>query len=203
MTPKDFATSMTFLSQAYDKEFSKEKLAVWYEFFKDDSDSDLTQAIMRLIPKSKFLPAIAELKAEIASMNSHELQLKPEEEWDKVQRAIHRYGIYNAEEAEKSLDPYTRSVVKHMGGIRQLCLLPEDDWPRKNFMNLWSEMKEAGVNVRVMDEKVLTVNELSLLAAEKVPLIETHETGSSFDEQLAIIQRRYHEHSGLPSNGPE
>lgn len=209
MTPQEFTKSMVYLGQAYGKEFGEEQTGVWYSFFSKEEPEVFQTAIVRLIPKCKFMPSIAEIKEEIAELTAPDLRLKPEEEWDKVQRAIRRYGVYNAEEAEKSLDPYTRSVVKHMGGFKAICLMPDDDWPRKNFMSLWKEMKEAGVNVRVIEESLLTADELLHLSMVKtIPKIienkdpeeEPEKAGrSSFDEALEKIRRMYNDKRGRDS----
>lgn len=206
MTTQEFAMAMAFLGQAYGKEFAEEQVTVWYSFFGKEDPDAFQAAITRLIPKCRFMPSIAEIKEEIAELKHPELRLKPEEEWDKITRAIHRYGIYNADEAEKSLDPYTRMVLGHMGGFRKLCMMEDDDWPRKNFMSLWKEMKEAGVNVRVIEEPLLTTDELlhlsmirtdSLLIEKKEPEPEEEHRGkSAFDDALAKIRRMYYEKEG-------
>ena len=206
MRPDEFAKNMTYMLQAYGKEMGEEQMTVWFNFFETEDEESFRKAIVRMIPRCKFMPSIAEIKEEIANIKNPELQLKPEEEWDKITRAIHKYGIYNAEEAEKSLDPYTRMVLKHMGGFRKLCMMEDDDWPRKNFLSLWKEMREAGVNVRVIEEPLLTTEELlhlsmvrtdSLLIEKKDPEAEEEHRGkSAFDDALARIRKMYYEKEG-------
>lgn len=159
MSPQDFAKGMNFLGQAYNKEFDRNQLNVWYTFFESETIDDFKAAIVRLISKSKFLPSIAEIKAEINTLQHKFLQLSADEEWHNVQKAIGRYGYYNSEEAEKSLDPFTAKVVRNMGGFRAICMADDNEWTRKNFMRLWENMQDRRQTALQYDPKYLTVQE--------------------------------------------
>ena len=165
MTPTEFAKSMIFLGQAYDKEFKKDQLNVWYSFFEHEEDTDFRKAIARLVVKSKFLPSIADLKEEIARLKNDFLQLDPNEEWAKVEKAIGKYGMYNAGEAENSFEPFTALVVHHMGGFRKICLSEDGDWTRKNFLRLWNDLKDAKKNPLLYRESYMTLPELMQMSA--------------------------------------
>lgn len=167
MTPQEFAKAMTFLGLAYDKEFSKDQLNVWYTFFSDDTDANFRKAVTRLVSKSKFLPSIAEIKSEIAGITNPELLLDPNREWANVEEAIHRYGFYNSEEAVASLDPFTAQVVRNMGGFRKICMSEDGDWTRKNFLRVWEEMKDGNKSALVLNENVMTLPELQRMAELK------------------------------------
>lgn len=174
MTPQEFAKAMTFLGLAYDKEFSKDQLNVWYTFFSNDTDANFRKAVTRLVSKSKFLPSIAEIKSEIAGITNPELLLDPNREWANVEGAIHRYGFYNSEEAVASLDPFTAQVVKNMGGFRKICMSEDGDWTRKNFLRVWEEMKDGNKSALVLNENVMTLPELQRMAelkAEEMKLL--------------------------------
>lgn len=174
MTPQEFAKAMTFLGLAYDKEFSKDQLNVWYTFFSNDTDANFRKAVTRLVSKSKFLPSIAEIKSEIAGITNPELLLDPNREWANVEEAIHRYGFYNSEEAVASLDPFTAQVVRNMGGFRKICMSEDGDWTRKNFLRVWEDMKDGNKSALVLNENVMTLPELQRMAelkAEEMKLL--------------------------------
>ena len=163
MTAQDFAKAMAFLGQAYNKEFDKNQLNVWYMFFRDESKEDFKAAIMRIIAKSKFLPSIAEIREEIKLIQTPFLQLSADDEWHEVQKAIGKYGYYNAEEAEKSFDPITAKAVRNMGGFRKICMSEDNDWTRKNFLRLWEDIKDKQESVLLPDTMYLTASEKQLL----------------------------------------
>ena len=167
MTPQEFAKSMTFLGLAYNKEFTKDQLNVWYSFFTDEEDQDFRKAITRLITKEKFMPSIADIKKEIAEIKHPSLQLKPDEAWAKVDKAISKYGYYNADEAEASFDPFTAYVVRHMGGFRKICMSEDGDWTRKNFMRLFEDMSETKRELHLFSEPQMTLPELQRMAEIK------------------------------------
>lgn len=160
MTPQEFAKNMTIMGIAYNKEFTQEQVEIWYKFFKDTDDRDFRKAVSRLIETSKFIPSIAEIKQEIAQLNTPALQLNAESEWMKVQKLIGKYGFYNAEAAVKEMDPFTARVVNHMGGFKNLCLSEEGEWQRKNFIKLFEDMAETTTRVAIYSEPQMTIAEI-------------------------------------------
>lgn len=69
MKSEIFMKGIDKLELAYNQKFNKEKLEMWWEKLKDINDNDYLEAIEQLIPKNKFLPNIAEIKAEISNKN--------------------------------------------------------------------------------------------------------------------------------------
>lgn len=182
MTPQEFTKSMTVLGLAYNKEFTQEQVEVWYRFFKDTDDKDFRKALSRIIETSKFIPSIAEIKQEIAALKTPVLQLSPEEEWTKVERMIGKYGYYNAEEAEKEMDPFTARVVKRMGGFRSICQSTEGEWQRKNFVKLFNEMSDTATKVTIYSEPQMTIAEIKEHALLQNPFHNMIEHNYDFDE---------------------
>lgn len=175
MSPQDFAKVMNFLGQAYNKEFDRNQLNVWYTFFESETIEDFKAAITRLISKNKFIPSIAEIKEEINTLHHSFLQLTADDEWHKVQKAIGKYGFYNSTEAEASLDPFTAKVVRNMGGFRAICMAEDNEWTRKNFMRLWDDMQDRRKTTLQYDPKYLTTQEKLQLEDQQRPLLTNHE----------------------------
>lgn len=142
---------MAFLGVAYNKEFSQEQIGVWYNFFADTKLEDFKNAIKRYISKSKYLPSIAEIKSELATLNVKELQLNAESEWELVLQAVRRWGRLDNVAFEK----ITQDTIKAIG-IRRLEMIETNQVPfiKKEFIEVWND-KRDGI------EKVYTQNMLT------------------------------------------
>jgi hypothetical protein len=151
MNIEEFAKAMAFLGVAYNKEFSQEQIGVWYNFFADTKLEDFKNAIKRYISKSKYLPSIAEIKSELATLNVKELQLNAESEWELVLQAVRRWGRLDNVAFEK----ITQDTIKAIG-IRRLEMIETNQVPfiKKEFIEIWND-KRDGI------EKVYTQNMLT------------------------------------------
>ena len=160
MTKEEFVKAMTYLGIAYNKEFDETQLSVWYDFFKRENYEDFKNAIKRIISKNQYLPSISELKQELAYIRTPLLQLKADEEWDKVKQAIRKYGFYRADEAMKSFNPLTAQVVRSLGGFENICQSTDGDWIRKNFIEIFETKMNNTEEIEKLNEPQLTLSEL-------------------------------------------
>jgi hypothetical protein len=160
MTKEEFVKAMTYLGIAYNKEFDEKQLSVWYDFFKKENYQDFKNAIKRIASKNQYLPSIAELKQELVYIKTPLLQLKADEEWDKVKNAIRKYAFYRADEAMKSFNPLTANVVRALGGFEQICQNTDGDWLRKNFIEIFNTKMENTEEIEMLNEPQLTLSEL-------------------------------------------
>lgn len=151
MNIEEFTKAMTFLGVAYNKEFSQEQIGVWYNFFADTKLEDFKNAIKRYISKSKYLPSIAEIKSELATLNVKELQLNAESEWELVLQAVRRWERLDNVAFEK----ITQDTIKAIG-IHRLEMIETSQVPfiKKEFIEIWND-KRDGI------EKVYTQNMLT------------------------------------------
>lgn len=166
MTKEQFLKGITFLTIAYNKEFTEEQVSVWYEFFKDEDYEAFRKAVKRIIPLKQFMPSIAELKQEIATISNPVLQLNVDEEWDNVLKAIRRYGSYRQDEAMQSLKPYTANIVRQVGYMR-ICQSENIQWERKEFIELFNMNKDRDTTALMLSEPTMTLGELTRIAALK------------------------------------
>ena len=172
MNKEQFVKGLKYLGVAYNKEFTEEQATVWFDFFKDTDYEVFRQAVKRIIPKSKYLPSIAELKEEIAVLNNPMLQLDVDEEWNSVIQAIRRYGYYNSIEAFESMKPETREIVKTIGWYR-LCMSENIEFERRTFKELFNNKQVSAKKIGVINEPQLTLGELTKLAeAKNINLLE-------------------------------
>lgn len=166
MNKEQFIKGFKYLGIAYNKEFTEEQAIVWYDFFKDTDYDLFRQAIKRIIPQKQFMPSIAEIKHEIALIRNPALQLDANEEWGKVIDAVRRFGNYRVDEAMKNLNPYTASIVRQIGFVK-ICLSENNNWERKQFLEIFNSKKESDMTAMLLTEPVLTVNELKRMAQIK------------------------------------
>ena len=161
MKQEEFLQAMVILGTIYNKEFTEEQVAVWYEFFKDTNIKDLTTAIKRLGNTKKFLPSIAEIKEEIAYITTEELQLDVDVEWNNVLMAIRKYGADRGIEALESLKDYTADVVRKIGWYR-LCMSENIHSERRAFKEIFGyekeklkQIKQVGIEALPFEDKYL------------------------------------------------
>lgn len=166
MNKEQFTKGITFLTIAYNKEFTEEQVGVWYEFFKDEDYDNFRNAVKRIIPKKQFMPSIAELKQEIALISNPVLQLNADQEWEEVLKAVRKYGSYRQVEAMESLKPYTSSIVRQIGYLR-ICSSENIQWERREFMELFNMNKERDTAALMLGKPQMTLGELTRIAEIK------------------------------------
>ena len=142
MNKEKFLKIMTYMGIAYNKEFTKEQLEVWYSFFKEYTDEELNNAVKKIINTEKYLPSIAQVKEEIAKMKVVGIP-EAEEEWQEVLKAVSRYGSYRQDEALASLKPYTAKIVGYIG-YQRICMAESDEqiWNKKEFISEYDALKD-------------------------------------------------------------
>ena len=64
MNSQQFLKAMIYLGTAYNKEYDKAFIQIWYEYFKNIDYSLFMKGIKRFVAKSKYPPTIAELLSE-------------------------------------------------------------------------------------------------------------------------------------------
>lgn len=165
MKPEEFTKAITFLTMIYDKEFTQEKTAVWYEFFKDTKLDIFKQALKRLSVKNKYLPSIAEIKQEIALINNPNLQINADDEWEQVLKLIREYGYYKHEKAMAQMKPLTANAVRQLGWYK-LCSSDNIVWLKKEFIEIINNKKDNIESLEMLLEPTMTLAELTAKAKE-------------------------------------
>lgn len=166
MNKEQFTKGITYLAIAYNKELTQEQIGVWYDFFKDEDFETFRQAVKRIIPQKQFMPSIAELKSEIATLKNPILQLNADEEWNEVLKAVRRWGSYREEEALNSLKPYTKHIAR-MVGYTRICMSKDIQWERKEFIELFNNSQDRDEMALMLNEPQMTLAELSRIARLK------------------------------------
>ena len=142
MNKEKFLKIMTYMGIAYNKEFTKEQLEVWYSFLKDYNYEELNNAVKNLINTEKYLPSIAQVKEEIAKTKLNDIP-EAEDEWQEVLKSVSRYGSYRQEEAINSLKSYTAKIVGYIG-YQRICMADSEEqiWNKKEFISEYNGLKD-------------------------------------------------------------
>lgn len=145
MDKEKFVKGMTFLGIAYNKEFSKEEIEVWYSMLKDNTIEDFSNAIQELVKTEERLPSIATITKQISKNKTVGLP-DAEDEWLEVKKAISRYGYYREQEALNSLKPYTAKIVKYVG-FQRICMATQEEqtWNKKEFIGEYNALKDKTI----------------------------------------------------------
>ena len=106
MTKEEFKDSISYLGIAYNKEFTKKELQLYYDFLKDYNDETLVKAIKNIIKKSKFLPKINEL---IDECNNCKQNIKYEVVEFMLKSGYFKKGDYEELDFEQELRNYEKT----------------------------------------------------------------------------------------------
>ena len=140
MNKLEFAKVVTVLKTAYPKNDMLETDAqktVWYECLKDLDAKVAQAAAQRIICRCKWFPTVAEIREEAMALTNPVKDWG--DGWQQVIDAIRFYGMYQEEEALKSLDDMTRQCVKRLGW-KQLCISENIMADRANFRMVFEEI---------------------------------------------------------------
>lgn len=145
MSKEEFLEGMTFLGIAYNKEFTKEEIEVWYSMLGGYSKKDFSDSIKRLIKTLKRLPTIADITEDITNNKVNNLS-SAEEEWQNVLNAVRMYGSYREQEALESLKPYTAKITKYIGYYR-ICTSTQEEqvWNKKEFISEYNSLVDKDI----------------------------------------------------------
>ena len=162
MNKEQFIKGLKYLGIAYNKEFNEEQASVWYDFFRDTDYESFRQAVKRIIPKSKYMPSIAELRGEVVKITNPVLQLNVDDEWEKVIKAIRVHGTYITGEEFEKFEPITAKVVKTIGW-RKMCMSENIEFERKTFYDMFNGYQKRNEEASIMNVNMLTQGERLML----------------------------------------
>lgn len=162
MKKEEFIKGLKYLGIAYNKEFNEEQAAVWYDFFKETDYESFRQAVKRIIPRSKYMPSIAEIKQEVAKITNPVLQLNVDEEWAKVINTIRVHGTYITKEEFDKFEPTTAKIIKTIGW-RRMCMSENIEFERKTFYEMFNSCQKRNEEASIMNTNMLTQNERLML----------------------------------------
>lgn len=162
MTKEEFLEGITLLGVAYDREFTKEQIEVWYSMLGGYTKEQLRNAIKELIKTETYLPTIAHITKQIAKNETQGLA-SGEEEWESVIRTIHKFGSYRQQEALEYMKPYTAYIV-NLIGYQNICMSSDNTWNKKEFIAEYEQLKDREQELLMTGN----TNELKMLTNTKL-----------------------------------
>lgn len=140
MSLEDFTLLFNYLTQAYNKEPEETQLLIWYDFMKHYDKETVKNAFIKCVDREKFFPAIATVKEIIVTETNPLVNLKADEEWEKVRQVASSIGRYREDEAMASLEPITRNIVRRIG-YQDIC--NADEFTRNNLRSAFIKSFES------------------------------------------------------------
>lgn len=118
----------------------REAVNVWYKLLEDIDFTVANVAIQKYMLTQKFPPTIADIREMAATVENGDKPLWSDG-WDKVLRAVKKYGSYRPVEAMESLDDITREAVKRLGYI-ELCKSENIMADRAQFRMIFEQLAD-------------------------------------------------------------
>lgn len=126
---------------------------LWLEILSDIPFEVAKAAIIKVLATAKFWPAVAEIREAAAQFTNPNI-LSPAEAWALAEEANDRYGYYRSEEGMKSLPPLVQTVVKSLGGFREVCASEQPAVTRGQFMRMYEQYASREREMAVLPESV-------------------------------------------------
>lgn len=155
---KQFLVLLKGLKAVYTKDNflpDEDSVKIWYSLLKDIPYDVLNVAIQKYILTAIYPPTIAELRR-LSSEIVQGQQPDWGESWEKVQKAVRRYGMYRPEEAMQSMDEITRKCVERIG-FKNICLSENISVERANFRMIYENLVEREKQDAQIPKKIKTL----------------------------------------------
>lgn len=141
MTKKEFGKIAMALKTYYPRESllpNDEALELWYRQLCDLQYGVAEAALNKWVATSKWSPTVADLRK-----NAIEIKLGNQQDWgegwERVLKAIRKYGTYDGKRALEELDEISRECVKRLGWYN-LCMSEHMTTDRANFRMIYEEL---------------------------------------------------------------
>ena len=165
MNKKEFAVFASALRTYYPKEQilpNEQSMTLWYNQLNDIPYELAEVALNKWVALEKWSPTIADIR----KMSNEIVNVKARdwgEAWEQVEKAIHHYGVYNAEKALESFDDLTRQAVKRLG-FNNLCMSETPQVERANFRMIYEQLAERKTKDDQIPERLKQlINQMPLM----------------------------------------
>ncbi len=205
MDKQQFATIAIGIKSAYPASKILEdgaSMDFWYMMLKDIPYEVAENAVMEHICTSVYPPNIAEIR-KLCMERCRQPVLSFDDAWGVVQKAMSMYGSWRTEEAYRTMDALTLSVVKNIGWTR-MCQSENPVADRANFREAYEAKAQKLQSSNCLPEFVaqnkalLKERYIPAIEEKGAPEIEQKESDQDVrdgltDEQLADRARRFDE----------
>ena len=118
-------------------------IKVWTNDFRNVEKGLFNKAIENLRNTKTYLPTIAEIKKEIATLKVGETP-RAEDEWNKVLGLVRKYGMYQQDKAFSEMQDSTAYAVKVIG-YQNICMASDQTWNKKEFIGEYEALKNRNI----------------------------------------------------------
>lgn len=153
MDQKEFGQFVMALRTYYPREKilpNKEAMELWFRQLSDIPYPVAEAGLQKWVATEKWSPSIADIREMAAGVTEGEVPGWGEA-WEKVQKAIRRWGSYQPKEAMESFDDLTRQAVKQIGWTN-LCFSENETADRANFRLIYERLAERKKSDRLIPE---------------------------------------------------
>lgn len=167
MDKKEFAMFSMALKTYYPKEQllpNQQAMDLWYRQLQDIPFDLAEIALNKWVATNKWSPTIAEIREMATEIKVGRI---PDwgEEWEKVLKAVWRYGSYEPVKAMESLNELTRECVKRIG-YRNICMSENISVERANFRMIYESLSQRKLHDAQLPENLLQLIGSMRLAIE-------------------------------------
>lgn len=160
MTKKDMTVVLNILKTAYPRFYQNlganeidDVINLWFVMLGDTDLETIKLALYKIIATSVYPPTIAELRNDIAKINKGEIE-DAGEAWDKILKAIRKYGIYREQEALSTFSPSILACIRSLGGWRYICTSETIMADRAHFFKIFENIQKREQERRVIPEAI-------------------------------------------------
>lgn len=115
-------------------------MELWYRQLKDIPYPVAEAVLSKWVATNKWSPTIADIR-ELASETMNGAPDEWGEAWEKVIKAVQRFGVYQKNEALASLDDLTRRCAMRVGFV-QICMSENVSIERASFRDIYNRELE-------------------------------------------------------------
>lgn len=166
MKAAEFARFAATMKTIYSKEKileTPEAMELWLDLLSDIEYPTAMAALKTWVATNKWSPSIAEIRAMCVETSVGKM---PDwgESWEKMRKAISKWGYMREDKALEEMDPVTREVVQRLG-FQSICLSEDEQVLRGQFRRIHED-----VSRRMMEDAQIPEALKRLAAAEPLKL---------------------------------
>lgn len=191
MTAKEFG----FLADAIKTYFPRDNvlptenaMRLWYSELKDIPYQSAYMALRKYVSTNKFAPTIADIREQVAELNSHnEYELNETAAWSLVLKAIRRSTYYSEEEFAKLPSTVQRAVASPKQ-LREWATLEDVDGKTLTVIQSNFQRTFRAEQQKERERNKLSPDVMKLMRPLNNPQIEDKPKELSIEEQRMIAE---------------
>ena len=130
---------------------------MWQHAFLDCTYQEVFTAFNIWLATEPYPPTLADINKLVKRTRNPNAFVSAETAWEKVSKAVKRYGWSNQEKAMNEFSPNIRRAIQNIGGWQRLCesTLKEWDFRRKDFLDIYEEFETEAQNQELIPTNIL------------------------------------------------